>query len=44
VDVELRVRRHRENMRSDEYPRADPANKWSCYYCPHKNDCDGALM
>ncbi len=44
LDVELQVRRHRRNLFSDEEPPADPANKWSCYYCGHRDNCDGALM
>jgi len=44
VDVEIRARQHARNLAGgaeepSEVP-ANPANRWSCYYCPHKYDCD----
>lgn len=43
LDVEVRARQHRRNLEGDEYPPANPQNKWSCYYCPHRNDCGDSL-
>lgn len=43
TDVELRARQHRRNLAEDEYPVANPSNKWECHWCPHRNDCAGSL-
>lgn len=44
MDLEARVRRHVKNLQEDEgVPLATPVNKWSCYYCDHRDECDGSL-
>lgn len=43
MDLEYRVRQHVRNLRGDEEPDTNPASKWMCYYCEHRDGCGGSL-
>jgi CRISPR/Cas system-associated exonuclease Cas4 (RecB family) len=39
LDIEVRARRHHQNVQAETVPPATPLTEWECKYCSYKSEC-----